>query len=150
MNMNELFDRIPLPVKFRAPGFAGATGWLNTEPLTDVRSKVVLTDFWTYTCINWIRTLPYLRAWAKTYGPYGLVVVGVHTPEFAIEHDVDKVRRAADAMGVEYPIAVDNDYAIWDAFANQYWPALYIADTEGRIRHHQFGEGGYESAEHDL
>ena len=149
MNMGDLFDGLSLPVRSRLPGFAGATGWLNTEPLTaaDLDGKVVLADFWTFTCINWIRTLPYLRAWADAYGPHGLVVVGVHTPEFSIEHNLESIRRAAQALRVDYPIAVDNDYAVWDAFANRYWPALYLADAKGRIRHHHFGEGGYERSE---
>src|SRR5262245_21237375 len=108
---------------------------------------VVLVDFWTYTCINWIRTLPYLRAWADRYGPHGLVVVGVHTPEFEVEHDVENVQRAARELQVEYPIVIDNDYAVWDAFANRYWPALYIADADGYIRNHHFGEGRYEASE---
>ncbi len=148
-SMSGLFDRLPLPVRSKLPGFTGATGWLNSEPLTpaDLRGKVVLVDFWTFTCINWIRTLPYLRAWAETYGPHGVAVVGVHTPEFGIEHDVDSVGRAATRLRVDYPIALDNDYAVWQAFANHYWPALYIADAEGRIRHHHFGEGGYETSE---
>ena len=133
----------------RLPGFAGATGWLNSPPLTsaDLRRKVVLVDFWTYTCINWLRTLGYVRAWAEKYEDQGLVVVGVHTPEFPFEHDVDNVREAASDMTVEYPIALDSDYAIWRAFSNRYWPAVYIADAQGRIRHHQFGEGGYEECE---
>jgi thiol-disulfide isomerase/thioredoxin len=133
----------------RLPTFDGATGWLNTEPLTaaDLHGKVVLVDFWTYTCINWIRTLPYIRSWAQTYGSHGLVVVGVHTPEFNVEHNVERVSRAAQTMRVEYPIAIDNNYAVWEAFANNYWPALYLADAEGRIRHHHFGEGGYEQTE---
>ena len=131
------------------PGFAAAAGWLNSEPLTadDLRGKVVLTDFWTYTCINWLRTLAYVRAWAEKYEGSGLVVVGVHTPEFPFERDPENVRAAAKAMNVSYPIALDPDYAVWDAFANRYWPAVYIADAEGRIRHHQFGEGGYEECE---
>jgi thiol-disulfide isomerase/thioredoxin len=131
------------------PSFAGATDWLNTKPLApdDVHGKVVAVDFWTYTCINWLRTLPYLRAWASAYAASGLVVVGVHTPEFGVEHDLDNVRRAVRDMGIEYAVAVDNDYAVWNAFANQYWPALYIVDAEGHIRHHQFGEGGYERAD---
>jgi thiol-disulfide isomerase/thioredoxin len=133
----------------RLPGFEGATGWINSKPLVtdDLRRKVVLVDFWTYTCINWIRTLPYIRSWAGTYGPHGLVVIGVHTPEFQVEHEVEGVRRAAREMRVDYPIAIDNEYAVWNAFANQYWPALYIADSKGRIRHHHFGEGGYEKSE---
>jgi thiol-disulfide isomerase/thioredoxin len=131
------------------PGFEKATGWLNSRPLTeaDLRGKVVLTDFWTYTCINWLRTLGYVRAWAQKYEDQGLVVVGVHTPEFPFEKDPDNVREAAKDMSVEYPIALDSDYAVWDAFANRYWPAVYIADADGRIRHHQFGEGGYEECE---
>jgi thiol-disulfide isomerase/thioredoxin len=132
------------------PAFAGATEWLNTKPLTltDLQGKVVVVDFWTYTCINWLRTLPYVRAWAETYGDHGLVVIGVHTPEFSIEHDLANVRRAVSDMHLAYPIAIDNDYAVWDAFANQYWPALYIADAQGRIRHHHFGEGEEERSEH--
>jgi thiol-disulfide isomerase/thioredoxin len=131
------------------PGFDGATGWLNSPPLTaaDLRGKVTLVDFWTYTCINWLRTLGYVRAWADKYEDQGLVVVGVHTPEFPFERDIDNVRQAAKEMTVEYPIALDSEYAIWSAFANRYWPAVYIADSQGRIRHHQFGEGQYEECE---
>ena len=131
------------------PGFEGATGWLNSPPVTpeELRGKVVLVDFWTYTCINWLRTLGYVRAWHEKYGDRGLVVVGVHTPEFPFEHDVDNVREAAKEMGVEYPVALDNDYAVWRAFDNNYWPAVYIADGEGRIRFHHFGEGAYEESE---
>ncbi len=127
----------------------GATGWLNSPPLTpsSLRGKVVLIDFWTYTCINWLRTLPYVRAWAEKYKDQGLVVIGVHTPEFAFEKNVDNVRRAAKDMRVGYPIALDSDYAIWRAFDNEYWPALYFVDAQGHIRHHQFGEGEYEQAE---
>ena len=138
-----------LPVEGDLPGFDGASGWLNSGPLTteDLRGKVVLVDFWTYTCINWLRTLGYVRAWADKYADQGLVVIGVHTPEFPFEKDPDNVRWAAKEMSVEYPIALDPDYAVWNAFANHYWPAVYIADTEGRIRHHQFGEGGYEECE---
>ena len=141
--------RAPLTVEGHLPGFDGATGWLNSPPLTaaDVPGKVVLVDFWTYTCINWLRTLAYVRAWAKKYRDRGLVVVGVHTPEFRFEEDVDNVRRAAKDMRVEYPIALDSDYAVWRAFSNRYWPAVYIADAQGRIRHHQFGEGRYEECE---
>ena len=115
------------------PGFDGATGWLNSPPLTaaDLRGKVVLVDFWTYTCINWLRTLAYVRAWAEKYHDQGLVVVGVHTPEFPFEQDIDNVRQAAKDMRVEYPIAIDSDYAVWRAFGNHYWPALYIADAQG-------------------
>jgi thiol-disulfide isomerase/thioredoxin len=131
------------------PGFDGASGWLNSKPLTeeDLRGKVVLADFWTYTCINWLRTLGYVRAWADRYRDHGLVVVGVHTPEFPFERDVENVRWAVDEMNVAYPVALDPDYAVWDAFANRYWPAVYIADAQGRIRHHRFGEGGYEECE---
>jgi thiol-disulfide isomerase/thioredoxin len=149
MSVKRLLTHLHLPVE-NLPMLSGATEWLNTTPLLPpaLHGKVVVVDFWTYTCINWIRTLPYIRAWAETYGAHGLVVIGVHTPEFGVEHDVDNVRRAAREMRIEYPIAIDNDYAIWDAFANRYWPALYIADAEGRIRHHHFGEGGEERSEH--
>jgi thiol-disulfide isomerase/thioredoxin len=131
------------------PGFDGAAGWLNSEPLTPdgLRGKVVLVDFWTYTCINWLRTLGYVRAWAEKYEDRGLVVVGVHTPEFPFERDVDNVRWAAEEMRVEYPIALDPDYAVWRAFSNHYWPAVYIADAEGRIQYHHFGEGAYDESE---
>ena len=131
------------------PGFEGATGWLNSEPLTtdDLRGKVVLVDFWTYTCINWLRTLAYVRAWAEKYKGDGLVVVGVHTPEFPFERNVDNITWAAKDMNVDYPVAIDSDYRVWRAFDNSYWPAVYIADAEGRIRHHQFGEGGYDECE---
>jgi thiol-disulfide isomerase/thioredoxin len=138
-----------LPVESRLPGFDGATGWLNSAPLNtaDLRGKVVLVDFWTYTCINWLRTLGYLRSWAEKYREQGLVVVGVHTPEFPFESDADNVRQAATEMRIDYPIALDPDYAVWSAFSNRYWPAAYFADAEGRIRHHQFGEGEYEMCE---
>jgi len=138
-----------LPIEGDLPGFDGATGWLNSQSLTaaDLRGKVVLVDFWTYTCINWLRTLGYVRAWAEKYEDRGLIVVGVHTPEFPFEHDVEKVRQAAADMNVGYPVALDSDYAIWRAFSNRYWPAVYIADAQGRIRHHHFGEGAYEECE---
>ena len=141
----------PIAVEGELPSLDGATAWLNSPPLTPagLRGKVVLVDFWTYTCINWLRTLPYVRAWAEKYKDQGLVVIGVHTPEFAFEHDIDNVRRAAKDMRVDYPIAIDNDYAIWRAFDNHYWPALYFIDAQGRIRHHQFGEGDYEQSEMD-
>ena len=131
------------------PGFDGATGWLNSDALTPegLRGKVVLVDFWTYTCINWLRTLGHVRAWHEKYEEQGLVVVGVHTPEFPFERDPDNVRWAAEHQRVEYPIALDPDFAVWRAFANNYWPAVYIADAEGRIRHMHFGEGGYEECE---
>ena len=141
-----------LPIEGHLPGFDGATGWLNSQPLTaaDLRGKVVLVDFWTYTCINWLRTLGYVRTWAEKYEAQGLVVVGVHTPEFPFERDVDNVLQAAKDLRVEYPIALDSNYGVWQAFSNQYWPAVYIADAEGRIRHHQFGEGGYAECERTI
>ena len=133
----------------RLPGFDGATGWLNSPPLSaeGLRGTVVLVDFWTYTCINWLRTLAYVRAWAQKYEEDGLVVIGVHTPEFPFERNVDNITWAARDMNVEYPIAIDSDYRVWRAFDNRYWPAAYIADAEGKIRHHQFGEGGYDECE---
>jgi thiol-disulfide isomerase/thioredoxin len=129
-----------------------ATAWLNSPPLTadGLRGKVVLIDVWTYTCINWLRTLPYVRAWAEKYKSQGLVVIGVHCPEFPFEHDLDNVRRAAKAMRVEYPIAVDNDFSIWRAFDNHYWPALYLLDGDGKIRYQHFGEGEYEQSERNI
>jgi thiol-disulfide isomerase/thioredoxin len=133
----------------RMPSLEGATGWLNSPPLTaaELRGHVVLVQFWTYTCINWLRTLPYVRAWAERYQQHGLVVVGVHTPEFDFEHDLDNVRRAAKDLEIDYPVAVDNDYTIWSAFNNHYWPALYFVDAQGQIRHHHFGEGDDEQSE---
>src|SRR5215471_10217638 len=138
-----------LPVEGELASLDGATGWLNSPPLTQagLRGKVVLASFWTYTCINWLRQLPYLRAWAAKYSGNGLVVIGVHTPEFPFEHDPDNVRQAVTDMGISYPVALDSDYAIWRAFANHYWPALYFADAQGQIRHHHFGEGEYEQSE---
>jgi thiol-disulfide isomerase/thioredoxin len=138
-----------LPVEGPLPSFDGATGWLNSEPLevADLRGNVVLVDFWTYTCINWLRTLGFIRAWGEKYREHGLVVVGVHTPEFPFERDSYNVREAAAEMRVEYPIALDPDYGVWTAFSNRYWPAAYYSDAEGRIRHHQFGEGEYEMCE---
>jgi len=134
------------------PPFDGANAWLNSEPLdpAGLRGHVVLVDFWTLTCINWLRTEPYVRAWARAYRDDGLVVIGVHTPEFSFEHDVDGVRRAIAARDIDYPVAVDNDYAIWGAFDNHYWPALYFVDREGVIRDHHFGEGRYERSEGEL
>jgi thiol-disulfide isomerase/thioredoxin len=139
----------PLPVEGELPSLGGANGWLNSQPLSaaSLRGKVVLVQFWTYTCINWLRTLAYVRAWAEKYEGQGLTVVGVHTPEFPFEKDVDNVRRAVKEMRVVYPVALDSDYAIWRAFNNQYWPTLYFIDAQGRIRHHQFGEGDYEQSE---
>jgi thiol-disulfide isomerase/thioredoxin len=126
-----------------------ADGWLNSPPLTPsaLRGKVVLIDFWTYTCINWRRTLPYVRAWAEKYRDQGLVVIGVHAPEFEFEKNADNVRWAVQDMRIDYPVAIDNDHAIWRGFKNQYWPALYFVDAEGRVRHHYFGEGGFDQSE---
>jgi thiol-disulfide isomerase/thioredoxin len=140
---------VPLPFDGELPSLSGATAWLNSPPLSaaDLRGKVVLIDFWTYTCINWLRTLPYVRAWAEKYQEHGVVVIGVHSPEFPFEHDIDNVRRAAKDMRVEYPIAIDNDYAIWHAFTNHFWPTLYLVDAQGHIRYHHFGEGPYEQSE---
>ena len=142
-------DSDVLPVEGHLPGFDGATGWLNSEPLTPagLRGRVVAVDFWTYTCINWLRTAPYLRAWDTKYRDLGLTIVGVHTPEFGFEHDVDNVIPRARDFGVDYPIALDPDYGVWQAFANHFWPALYVADAEGRIRFHHFGEGEYAMSE---
>jgi thiol-disulfide isomerase/thioredoxin len=138
-----------LPVEGELPSFAGATGWLNSPPLTvaGLRGNVVLVNFWTYTCINWLRQLPYVRAWAGKYSGEGLVVVGVHTPEFAFEGNVENVSRAVREMRIDYPVAIDNDYAVWTAFDNHYWPALYFVDAQGQIRHHRFGEGEYQQSE---
>jgi thiol-disulfide isomerase/thioredoxin len=127
----------------------GAPVWLNSDPLTadGLRGRVVLVDFWTYSCVNWLRTLPYVSAWHERYGENGLVVVGVHAPEFGFEHDLDNVRRAARELGVGYPVVIDNDFSIWRAFENRYWPALYLVDRDGRVRFHHFGEGAYEEIE---
>ena len=140
---------LQLPVEGHLPSFDGATGWINSEPLTaeNLRGRPVVVEFWTFTCINWLRTLPYVRAWFERYRDDGLVVIGVHTPEFDVERDVERVRVAAREMRIEFPIAVDSDYRIWRAFDNNYWPALYFADADGQIRHHRFGEGEYESSE---
>ena len=138
-----------LPTEGWMPSLNNATEWLNSPPLTatGLRGKVVLVEFWTYTCINWLRTLPYVRAWYEKYKEQGLVVAGVHSPEFPFEKNIDNIRRAAKNMNVEYPIAVDSDHAIWRDFNNEYWPALYFVDVKGRIRHHNFGEGDYERSE---
>jgi thiol-disulfide isomerase/thioredoxin len=140
---------VQLPVEGESPSLGSANEWLNSEPLTaaGLRGSVVLVDFWTYSCINWLRSLPYVCAWAEKYEERGLVTIGVHSPEFAFEHNLDNVRRAATDMRVDYPIAIDNDFAIWRAFGNHYWPALYFVDAQGRIRHHVFGEGEYEQSE---
>jgi hypothetical protein len=144
--------RNEFPVEGELPAFDGATSWLNSEPITAraLQGRVVLVSFGTYTCINWIRSLPYVRAWADKYAGQGLVVIGVQTPEFEFEKRSDGVGVALKAMDVRYPVAVDNDYAVWQAFDNHYWPALYFVDAEGHIRHHRFGEGEYEESERVL
>jgi thiol-disulfide isomerase/thioredoxin len=138
-----LFDRRPIP------SLAGATGWLNSAPLdpAELRGHVVLVNFWTLTCINWLRQEPYVRAWSQAYRDDGLIVIGVHTPEFSFEHDVDQVRQATKERAIDYPVAIDNDYGVWDAFVNRYWPALYFVDAAGVIRDQHFGEGRYEKSE---
>jgi cytochrome c biogenesis protein CcdA/thiol-disulfide isomerase/thioredoxin len=138
-----------LPVEGIMPNLSGATAWLNSQPLSSqsLQGKVVLIDFWTYSCINCQRAMPYVRAWAEKYKDQGLVVIGVHSPEFAFERNVDNVKRAANDLGVRFPIAIDNNFAIWRSFSNQYWPAHYIVDAQGRIRFHHFGEGEYERSE---
>ena len=143
---------VPVPDVAPSPSLVAleqATTWLNSAPLTsdDLRGRVVLVDFCTYTCINWLRTLPYLRAWRDKYGAHGLLLVGIHTPEFDFEHNLDNVRRAVENIGVDHPLAIDNGYDIWSSFDNNYWPALYFIDSHGQIRHHQFGEGDYERSE---
>jgi thiol-disulfide isomerase/thioredoxin len=142
--VNQAIDRVSREFS----GLDRAREWINSPRLTasSLAGKVVLVDFWTYTCINWLRTLPYIRAWAQKYRQQ-LVVIGVHTPEFPFEHDIENVRRAVRQMAIEYPVAIDNDYAVWRAFRNQYWPALYFVDGRGRIRDHHFGEGNYEQSE---
>ena len=143
-------DDAPLPVESVKPSLAGATGWLNAaQPLSleQLRGKVVLVDFWTYSCINCLRTLPYVRAWARTYASQGLVVVGVHAPEFEFEHDPQRVRRALAEQHVDWPVAIDDDFKVWRSFRNQAWPALYFVDAQGRVRHHVLGEGGYDESE---
>jgi len=139
----------PLSVEGELPSLDGATLWLNSPPLTaqSLRGKVVLVDFWTYSCINCIRALPYVRGWASKYKDHGLVVIGVHAPEFAFEKDPRNVTNAVKGLGVDYPVALDNDYAIWKGFSNEYWPAHYFVDTQGHIRHHHFGEGDYKQSE---
>jgi thiol-disulfide isomerase/thioredoxin len=138
-----LFSRV------RMPALDGAAEWLKDEPLgpAELRGHVVVVDFWTFTCINWLRTEPYVRAWSRAYRDDGLITIGVHTPEFSFEHEIDRVRKAVNDMDIDYPVAVDSDYAIWNAFDNHYWPALYFVDKEGAIRDHHFGEGRYEQSE---
>ena len=135
--------------RLRMPSLGGATEWLNSEPLgpAELREHVVLVNFWTLTCINWLRQEPYVRAWSQAYRHDGLVVIGVHTPEFSFEHELDLVRRATEERGIDSPVALDNDYAIWSAFDNHYWPALYFVDAESVIRDQHFGEGRYEQSE---
>jgi cytochrome c biogenesis protein CcdA/thiol-disulfide isomerase/thioredoxin len=139
----------PLPVEGELPSLSGAVQWLNSPPLTvqGLRGKVVVIDFWTYSCINCLRALPYVQAWAQKYRDQGLVVIGVHAPEFAFERNVDNVKKAVHDLGIDYPVAIDNNYAIWRAFGNQYWPAHYFIDAQGRIRYHHFGEGEYAQSE---
>src|SRR3954453_2191400 len=141
--MTALSGRVPLP------SFGAGTTWLNPEPLDPdgLRGHVVLVAFATLTCINWLRTEPYVRAWSQAYRDDGLVVIGAHTPEFSFEHDIDRVRQATKERDIDYPVAADNDYAIWGAFNNNYWPALYFVDAEGIIRDHHYGEGRYEQSE---
>jgi thiol-disulfide isomerase/thioredoxin len=138
-----------MPSRVHMPSLGGATGWLNSEPLgpAELRGHVVLVNFWTLTCINWLRQEPYVRAWSQAYRDDGLVVIGVHAPEFSFEHDRDRVRQATKERAIDYPVALDNDYEIWSAFDNNAWPALYFVDTEGVIRDEHFGEGRYEQSE---
>ena len=141
--------RQSLPDTRKAPPLTGATQWLNSPPLSSesLRGKVVLVDFWTYSCINCLRTLPYLKAWDEKYRAQGLVIIGVHAPEFVFEKDIRNVEQAVRELGVTYPVAIDNQYAIWNAFQNQYWPAHYLIDAQGRIRDQHFGEGAYRETE---
>jgi cytochrome c biogenesis protein CcdA/thiol-disulfide isomerase/thioredoxin len=149
--MMKAVDKQPasLPVEGQLPSLDGAVQWLNSTPLSaaQLKGKVVLVDFWTYSCINCLRTLPYVKAWAEKYHDQGLVVIGVHAPEFAFERDVNNVTKAMRDLGINYPVALDNDYKIWRSFDNQYWPAHYFADAQGRIRYHHFGEGAYAESE---
>ena len=150
-NAMKVADKTPgtLPVEGNLPALDGAVQWLNSPPLTAqaLKGKVVLVDFWTYSCINCLRTLPYVKAWAEKYRDQGLVVIGVHAPEFAFERNVGNVTKAMKDLGINYPVAIDNDYKIWRAFNNEYWPAHYFADAQGRIRYHHFGEGDYAESE---
>jgi thiol-disulfide isomerase/thioredoxin len=138
--------------KVHMPALDGATGWLNAEPLgaAELRGHVVLVNFWTLTCINWLRQEPYVRAWSQAYRDDGLIVIGVHTPEFSFEHERDRVQKAVDERAIDYPVALDDEYAVWGAFANHYWPALYFVDRDGIIRDHHFGEGRYEQSERQI
>jgi len=147
-----LTSSVPLPIEGELPAFGRHKEWLNSPPLSpaDLHGKVVLIDIWNYSCINWIRQVPWVRAWAEKYKDQGLVVIGVHSPEFAFETNVELVRQAARAMGVTYPIVLDSDHAIWTALENEAWPALYFVDARGRIRHHSYGEGAYDQSEEIL
>lgn len=147
--MNNVSARVGLPFEGRLPSFDAATAWLNSKPLTapDLHGKVVLVQFWTYSCINWRRTMPYIRAWSEKYAAFGLVVIGVHTPEFDFEEESGNVSAFVRDTNMTFPIAVDNERGIWRTFNNEYWPALYFVDAAGQVRHHQFGEGEYERAE---
>jgi thiol-disulfide isomerase/thioredoxin len=137
------------PIQSTLSALDDAPVWLNSEPLTaeGLRGRVVLVDFWTYSCVNWLRTLPYVSAWDESYRDRGLVVVGVHAPEFGFEHDLDNVQRATRELGVGYPVVIDNDFTIWRSFENRYWPAVYLVDRDGRVRFRHFGEGAYEETE---
>ena len=139
-----------MSTRMHMPSLGGATQWINSAPLRpdDLRGHVVLVDFWTFTCINWLRTEPYIRAWSRAYRNDGLIVIGVHTPEFSFEHEIDRVRLATKERAIDHPVAVDNDYEIWRAFDNHYWPALYFVDSDGVIRDQHFGEGRYDQSEH--
>jgi hypothetical protein len=141
-----LFERV------RMPSFEGATGWLNSEPLgpADLSDRVVLVNFWTLTCINWLRQEPYVRAWSRAYTDDGLIVIGVHTPEFSFEHEIERIKPAVAARDIDYPVAVDSDYAIWSSFANHYWPALYFIGRDGMIHDQHFGEGRYKQSERTI
>jgi thiol-disulfide isomerase/thioredoxin len=134
------------------PPFAATVEWLGSEPLgpAELHDRVVLVNFWTLTCINWLRQEPYVRAWSQAYRDDGLIVIGVHTPEFTFEHDIDRIRQAISERGIDYPVVVDNQYEVWGAFDNHYWPALYFIDKEGVIRDQQFGEGRYEESERSI
>jgi thiol-disulfide isomerase/thioredoxin len=138
--------------RLHMPSLDGATAWVNSEPLAsdELRGHVVIVDFWTLTCINWLRTEPYVRAWSQAYRDDGLIVIGAHTPEFSFEHEIDLVRQATKEREIDYPVAIDNDYGVWKAFDNHYWPALYFVDRDGIIRDQHFGEGRYEQSERTI
>jgi thiol-disulfide isomerase/thioredoxin len=147
--VTEALNQVALPVEGELPPLNGAVQWLNSPPLTqaDLRGKVVVLNVWTYSCINSLRALPYVNAWSQKYKDQGLVVIGVHAPEFGFEHDGANVQQALKDLGIAYPNALDNHFAIWHSLGNEYWPALYFADAQGRIRHHSFGEGDYANSE---